>query len=365
MSSGNILCLEVDKSDLAHTRVSERKANDLRNGEVLMGVESFAFTASNIAYAVHGNSRDYWTFFPSTDPGWGCIPAWGFMTVEESRCEDIEEGERFFGFVPTASKWVFSPDKIDEQGFDDGAAHRDLLPGTYNRYHRLAADPTYRADYENQQLLFRPLFFTSYLITHVLNANAYHGAGQIVISSASCKTAMALSWLLRRRGLQTIALTSSSGRAFAKNSQNYDDVLLYEEIGERLPSRPTVLIDFSGRNDLCAEVHELLSANLKFCMRAGETDWRSVQSEPDPMPETGTKSMEFVTAKYLEDNDLGISAHDLRIDMVDDLLEFYGQASHWIKTVRALGAEAIQECYDRVLSGKALASEGFILSFEV
>lgn len=366
MSSDHILCLEVDKTDLAHTRISDRAVKELRDGEVLMGIENFAFTASNIAYALHGESRKYWKFFPAASAGWGCIPAWGFLTVEESRCDDIEPGERFFGFVPTASKWVFAPDKIDDNGFLDGTAHRDLLPETYNRYHRLGADPTYRADYENQQLLFRPLFFTAFLLVRHLELNDFYGAGHVVISSASCKTAMALSWLLRRRGIKTTGLTSHAGRAFAKNSQNYDSVVLYDEAKDNLkPDQTSVLVDFSGRDALCQELHDLYGDNLAYCIRAGETDWKAAMAASTPEMQPGPKAMEFVTSRYLEDNDLGINARDLRADLAEELLEFYGHASRWIKTVRALGSEAVQECYDRVLAGKTLASEGFVLSFEV
>ncbi len=366
MSSDHILCLEVDKTDLAHTRISDRAVKELRDGEVLMGIENFAFTASNIAYALHGESRKYWKFFPAANPGWGCIPAWGFLTVEESRCVDIEPGERFFGFVPTASKWVFSPDKIDETGFNDGTMHRDLLPATYNRYHRLGADPTYRADYENQQLLFRPLFFTAFLLVRHLELNEFYGADHVVISSASCKTAMALSWLLRRRGIRTTGLTSHSGRAFAKNSQNYDSVVLYDEVGDSLTADQTVvLVDYSGRDALCQELHDLYDDKLAFCIRAGETDWKAASSGGVCDLRESPNSMEFVTASYLENNELGINVRDMRADMSEELLEFYGNASRWIKAVRALGSEAVQECYDRVLAGKTLASEGFVLSFEV
>ena len=42
------------------------------------------------------------------------------------------------------------------------------LPAAYNRYTRVDADPVYDADTEDQQMLLRPLFFTSYLIDDFL-----------------------------------------------------------------------------------------------------------------------------------------------------------------------------------------------------
>ncbi len=55
-------------------------------------------------------------------------------------------------------------------------AHRAQLPAAYNGYARVDADPIYDADSEPEQMLLRPLFFTSYLIDDFLDEASLFGA---------------------------------------------------------------------------------------------------------------------------------------------------------------------------------------------
>ena len=83
-----------------------------------------------------------------------------------------------------------------EHGFFDASAHRARLPAAYNCYPRVDADPGYDPGREDQQMLLRPLFFTSYLIDDFLADSGLFGAGMVVLSSASSKTASGLAYLL-------------------------------------------------------------------------------------------------------------------------------------------------------------------------
>ena len=365
MTIGQIECLEVDKTDFQHSRLVKLPERELKTGEVLLSIEAFAFTASNIAYALHGESRKYWNFFPMPQAGWGCIPAWGFATVEDSRNDDIEEGERFYGFFPSASGWIFKPDTVDEMGFVDAASHRDYLPAVYNRYIRIANDAAYRADYENQQLLFRPLFYSAYLLVDLLKGSSYFDADQVIVSSASCKTAMALAWLLGKKNIPVIGLTSPNGRAFAKNSQNFEKVILYDDIEAELPVKRSVFIDFSGKADIFTRLFDTLGYDLCESISAGETDWKAASSGSGLDDIRGPTPKIFVVSKYSELRDEDLGENELRHRMTNELIEFYPSASRWVKTARGLGGEAVQECYDRVLAGSTLPSEGFILSFNL
>jgi hypothetical protein len=67
-------------------------------------------------------------------------------------------------------------------------AHRARLPAAYNGYARVDADPIYDADSEPEQMLLRPLFFTSYLIDDFLDEASLFGARSVILSSASSKT---------------------------------------------------------------------------------------------------------------------------------------------------------------------------------
>ena len=71
--------LQTLKSDLTKTRLvySDTQLSNLSDGQIVVRVERFAFTANNITYGVAGEDLGYWKFFPPLDnpeDEWGCIP---------------------------------------------------------------------------------------------------------------------------------------------------------------------------------------------------------------------------------------------------------------------------------------------------
>ena len=363
MTTGKARALEVDRTDLSHTRIVTCPDRELQEGQILITLDSFSLTSNNVTYGLFGDALNYWKFFPATEKGWGNIPVWGYASVEESLNDGIEPGERIYGLFPMVSSFVLTPDDVDEYGFIDGAEHRESLPNFYNRYYKVSMDRLYRADFENQQLLFRPLFLTAFMLDDLLASLSFHGVDQIVISSASSKTALALAWLLEQRGVNTIGITSQSRRAFVKNTQTYNSVILYENIRSELPWKSSVFLDFSGSPDTVEAVHAHLGDALKASYRVGTTHWQEATPYPDQSQLIGPKPKFFAATqhgvKLVED--LGLDEVQRRV--ADKLLEFYIPASRWIKSFRGVGDVAIQECYDRLLSGKTHPSEGYILSF--
>jgi len=357
--------LEVDRSDLSHTRIVTLPDRDLQEGQILVTLDSFSLTSNNVTYGLFGDALNYWKFFPSTEKGWGNIPVWGYATVEESLNDDIEPGERIYGLFPMTSSFLLTPDEVDEYGFVDGAQHRERLPNFYNSYHKVSMDRLYRADYENQQLLFRPLFLTAFMLDDLLASLSFYGVEQIVISSASSKTALALAWLLKQRDIKTVGITSQTRRAFVKNTQTYDTVILYDQVDDQLPMNSSVFLDFSGSPDMVQSIHQSLGEALKASYRVGATHWQVASPKPDQSELSGPEPKFFAATQHgikLVD-ELGYDEVQRRVS--EKLLEFYEPASRWIKAFRGVGEVAIQECYDRLLLGKTHPSEGYILSFDL
>ncbi len=356
--------LEVEKHNLHHARIHHLEERPLQEGEIRLLIDDFALTANNITYANFGETMGYWEFFPSEDAGWGRVPVWGFASVNESLCDDIYPGERFYGYFPMATELIVRPDDIRDSGFTDASAHRQKLPPIYNNYVRVASDPGYRADFENEQMLFRPLFMTAFVIDDQLAEFDFHGAEHVVLSSASSKTALALAWLLKQRAdIKVVALTSQRSRAFVRNSGVYDEIVLYEDLESELDTKTSVFVDFSGDPKLVSRVHHQLTDQLKASVFVGATNWQaSKEGAPDadmPGPEPQFFFAPDQAGKRIEE--WGGKEFNRRV--TEAMLAFFKPASRWIKTVRGLGDEAIEECYDRVLRGEALPSEGFILSF--
>ena len=200
---------EVQKNDLARTRVSSKEMAPLEDGEVLMGVDRFALTANNITYGVVGEKIGYWKFFP-VDQDWGVIPVWGFADVIESRAPGIDVGERLYGYFPTATHLRLRPGKISEQRLVDTAEHRKDLPAVYNAYARTSKENWYDAGMDDERMLLFPLFATSFCLFDFLQDNDSFGAKQVIVCSASSKTAIGLAYALQDApDLMRVGLTSA------------------------------------------------------------------------------------------------------------------------------------------------------------
>ena len=280
---------QVFRSALARTRWVDVPAAELGEGSVQVRVEHFAYTANNITYAAFGDAMQYWQFFPALAPageddavaaGWGCIPVWGFGTVEASRHPDVSVGERLYGYWPMASHAVLQPARANAAGFSDGAPHRAALHAVYNQLLRCAADPMYTPDSEGVQALLRPLFTTAWLIDDFLADNDFFGTaattaggapGLMLLSSASSKTAWATAAHLRHRsGIEVVGLTSARNVEFCRSLGVYHRALAYEELDTLPADAACVYVDFAGNGHLRRAVHTRF-ARLAYSSSIGGT----------------------------------------------------------------------------------------------
>lgn len=124
----------------------------------------------------------------------------GFGDVIASEHPEVALGERVFGFFPMSKHLVIQADRLNAGGFSDAAPHRSKHAPAYRQYSRVATDPQYDAEYEDETLLLRGLFMTSFLVDDFLADGDFFGARSFLISSASSKTAVALAALLSARG---------------------------------------------------------------------------------------------------------------------------------------------------------------------
>src|SRR3546814_2579811 len=83
----------------------------------------------------------------------------------------------------------------------------------YNHYQRIEALEGYRAADHDVWPVFRPLFLTGWLIADQFGDEGDYGAAQILIASASSKTAIGLGFTLKQRPEprpETVGLTSTA-----------------------------------------------------------------------------------------------------------------------------------------------------------
>ncbi len=276
----------VKKSALTETQIHDDALPTLGDGEVRLLIESFSVTANNITYAVIGDMFGYWNFFPA-DGDFGVVPMWGHATVAESRHPEIIVGERVYGYLPMGTHLDVLPGKVSGSGFTDMAAHRQPMSPIYNQYSRLNADTEHDAAKEAERMLFAPLFKTGFLIEAMFRREAWFGAQNLIMTSASSKTSMGLASVAKdlSPAVKRIGLTSAGNVEFVRSNGLYDEVLAYEDVAS-LPDLPSVSVDFAGNSGLLRNIHETLGQNLKYSCLVGVThvDARGLGGSGDELP---------------------------------------------------------------------------------
>ncbi len=350
--------LEVRKDDLSTLRANAAPEPPLEDGEIRLRVERFAITANNVTYGVVGERIGYWRFYPAED-GWGVIPVWGVGAVTESRHLGVAKGERLYGYWPMGREATLRPGRIAEARLSDASPHRAELPAVYNSYLRLGSGPADAADEEARAALW-PLYATSFCIGDWLADNADFGAAQIVVPSASSKTAIGLGYALAERagGLRRIGLTSARNRDFVAGLGLWDEVMTYDEV-EALPLAPTVIVDMSGSGPLIGRLHRRLGEAMRFTSMVGVTHYEEAGMGPDFIRD---RSAMFFAPGHMAKRakEWGPGEFERRGEA------FWRRATeksrNWLEWRRAEGPEATEAAWREVLAGGAPPSAVWIAS---
>lgn len=350
----------IKRGNLRDTHWADTKPAPLVPGAARLKVDAFALTANNVTYATFGEAMGYWNFFPSPDPDYGRVPVWGFATVTESNAEGVPVGARVYGYLPISDSFDVMPVNAGKASFMDGAPHRQGLAPIYNTYIFTAADPSYDAKLEAEQMLFRPLFTTGFMIDDCLMESGGQVPETVVISSASSKTALALAHCLKQRGqVEAVGLTSPGNKAYLESLGLYARVQTYDE-ADRLHARGlTAYVDFLGRPSLTADIHTALHDRLVRSLVIGVTDWegnRAPIALPDPQPEF------FFVPTYAAARAKALGPDVLNARLGKSLASFYKASSKYLTPQSARGQSAISGAWIDTLDAKVPPSKGLILS---
>lgn len=365
MPAAHQLDFLVQRSNL-HKYELERAAAQAEMGEMLVGVEKFAFTSNNITYAVFGDSMQYWNFFPNAREAlWGTIPVWGYGEVLDSKIEGIGNGERIYGYMPMSTHMVVLPEHTSASAFVDGAEHRRKLPAAYQQYMRLAADPMHDPRFEDHRALLHPLYFTSFLIEDFLSDNKLFGATQVVLSSASSKTALGVAFLLSKKrpfGVRVIGLTSGRNRAFCEGLGYYDQVLAYDELGTLPADTPTAYVDMAGDGKLLSAVHHHFDRALKYSCIVGATHWEQ-RTTQHALP--GARPEFFFAPTQMGKRMKQWGGDVFRARFGEAWKLFLPSVAAWLEIRQSRGADAVAATYLEVLEGRTPPQVGHILSLNM
>ena len=369
--------LEINKRDLAKTRVVSEPQLPLQAGQLRLQVDKFALTANNVTYGVTGDLLGYWQFFPAKEEPqhWGRIPVMGFATVTESTCGEIPVGERVFGFFPMMPSLVIQAGHITPFGFSDLATHRHQLSSVYANYERVATNPFYNQSTEDYQLLVKGLYTTSWLIDDFMSDHKFFGASQYLISSASSKTSMALAFASRQREstntIKLVGLTSSSRVEFVKATALYDEVISYDEIFQLDNRKASIFIDMAGSQKILSNVHGHFAENLVYSCRVGATHVNDLSTNSTNVSNSGRDSylqgvkpeMFFAPAQIKAKSKI-VGGAKLTAQIAQSMNLFIEKIQQYIDVCEISCVEQLNAGYLSLLAGTADASKGFVYQYE-
>ncbi|KAJ3256137.1 hypothetical protein HK103_005706 [Boothiomyces macroporosus] len=276
----------INKNDIKATAITKHSISDIPSNAILIQIDRFGFSSNNVTYALFGKAMQYFDFFEAGN-GYAHLPIWGVGTIIKSNNDQLKEGEKVYGYFPTASHIILEPVGIKIDSFK---VIRDQLPA--DRYHRENVDPEYSSEFESLMLLFRPLWTTSFFLNDFLEAK-FDNVRSIVISSASSKTAFSLALLLKKRGIKAIGITSKRNEEFVKHLGFYDKVVCYDQISQ-LEIADCVYCDFAGDSNLNSQLFSHFGDCLQKHVVIGKT-----HVESGPSGEKNPRTVFFFVPEWI------------------------------------------------------------------
>lgn len=354
---------QTNKSNLSEYRLVDTEQPSASDGQILVKVDKFAFTANNITYAAMGERLRYWEFFPPSGDNpqqWGIIPVWGFADVVESNNTEIPVGERLFGYFPPTEYLAMTPSNVSDEIFIEASEHRSSLPPGYNLYRRTSAEPHYDSANDDQRMLLFVLHLTSYCLHDMLESNDWYGAEQVVIISASSKTSTGLAYGLQndQNAPAVIGLTSERNLDMVRSIGAYHSAHSYSSITDIDSSKPTVIVDMSGDSSVLGALHSHLGDNMRFCSNVGFTHWDEPQSGAGIITE---RSEMFFAPSHIQQRIKQWGRGEFDRKSIAYVMHSSAKTQQWMNINYLDGVAGLAEVYADVCSGEIAADQGLIV----
>ncbi len=369
--------LEIRRASIGDAEVHEESLTELADGQIRLRVDRFAVTANNVSYAGAGDLLGYWDFFPSSDPStWGRVPAVGYAEIIESRNDDLSVGGRYHGWFPMAETVTFTA-TATRDGFRDDGAHRQAHAPIYRSYARTDLDPLHddAPDSEDRHAVLRVLLLTGFLADEFFadsggatadGAAPFFGAEQVIVLSASSKTAIGFSQRAAKRdGLAVVGLTSPTNADFVRSLGFYDSVVTYDEIDDPdtgIPLVDSVVIDMAGNPNVLAAVHQRLGERITHSMLIGRSHHDAVPtSAGGPLP--GATPQFFFAPTELDRLVKGWGAAEYRRRTAEATREFIDASRAWMTIDERRGPDGPASAWASIYGGEVTPDVGVVASF--
>ena len=362
---------QTNRNDLTKTRIIKTDINharkNLNQGQILVQVDRFAFTANNVTYGAAGDTIGYWKFFPAREDvqdDWGCLPVWGFATIVTSIVDGLDEGERVYGYFPPADFLVMRPIKLTSGRFVDGSIHRAELPAVYNNYVRLDNESGYDQSVDNIRALLNPLHITSFCLCDALKSETFYGAEQIIVLSASSKTAIGMAQGLLDSGVspKTLGITSRLNYDFVRSLGCYSHVYCYDELDNLDSDKSSVIIDMSGNRAVLGAIHDSLSSQMLNCINVGMTHWDTLANNDPLGAKINQERSNFFFAPAHVQKRIGDWGYDVFNQRgAEFMIRRMRQSTNWMRITEVNGFDSFVSIYDAIVAGDMNPEEGVVV----
>ena len=113
----------------------------------------------------------------------------------------------------------------------------------------------------------------------------YLGAEQMIIVSASSKTAIGLAQGLQRekKKPEIVGLTSKRNSEFVESLNSYDQIYSYDNLSDININNSSVMVDMAGNREILGKLHSSLGNQMIKCITVGMTHWDNETTADDAM----------------------------------------------------------------------------------
>lgn len=306
---------------------------------VLLAVEQFSLATNNLSYILVNDVLRTLDAFPSPTPHHARVPVWGVAEVIDADPSVAAVGTRVAGFLPMATHTAVHVASGETGLLSVDAQRVGMLP-IYRRLTPVLTEAgSNAADVET--VLLAVASFAALLAADVTAT----GARTVVVSSASSRSAAALSRLLTRAGIDVIGLTSAKHRHVAQSMAVYSRVFGYDEIDQLREG--SVYVDVAGSAEVTTAVHDRLGSRLLSSIAVGATHLRSMppaEGPPLSMFNTGDREVEVVAERGWP----AVQAmyEEARADLT-------GWAAQWLRITAVDGLAATEPVWLDIVAGKS------------
>ena len=216
-------------------------------------------------------------------------------------------------------------------------------------------------------LLF-PLHITAFCLCDSLAEDSYLGASQIIIVSASSKTAIGLAQGLAGTDNppKIVGLTSAGNAKFVESLGCYDEVISYDELSTVDYSAASVMVDMAGNREILGTLHGELGDNMLKCLTVGMTHWDNETTAEDALGEAMLRDRtEFFFAPAHIQKRIGDWGHDRYALKTNAFMTARAlQSKDWMQVKEISGLENFTSTYEDVVAGKINPNEGIIVNLK-